>query len=80
MKPHLILLLLLANSMLAQAPAPAPAVAPASPTPPPPAPAAPGPSIPDTVRWHDVTTWGVEGRAWPEQERLRWFDRFPAAA
>jgi hypothetical protein len=30
--------------------------------------------------WHDVTTWGVEGRAWPEQERLRWFDRLPGAA
>ena len=30
--------------------------------------------------WHDVTQWGVEGRAWPEMERLRWFDRFPAAA
>ncbi len=30
--------------------------------------------------WHDVTAWGVEGRAWPEQARLRWFDRFPAAA
>jgi hypothetical protein len=30
--------------------------------------------------WHDVTTWGVEGRAWPEMERLRWFDRFPAEA
>jgi hypothetical protein len=27
-----------------------------------------------------VTTWGVEGRAWPELERKRWFDRFPALA
>ncbi|MEO5961780.1 MAG: SGNH/GDSL hydrolase family protein, partial [Opitutaceae bacterium] len=44
---------------------------------PPPATAAP---IADNIVWHDVTTWGVEGRAWPEQERLRWFDRFPAAA
>lgn len=34
----------------------------------------------DNVDWHDVTKWGVEGRAWPEMERLRWFDRFPAAA
>lgn len=32
------------------------------------------------VAWHDVTTWGLEGRAWPDQSRLRWFDRFPAAA
>ena len=32
------------------------------------------------VDWHDVTQWGVEGRAWPEMDRLRWFDRFPASA
>lgn len=30
--------------------------------------------------WHDVTTWGVEGRILPEQQRQRWFDRFPASA
>src|SRR4051812_3584860 len=30
--------------------------------------------------WHDVTKWGVEGRASPDMERLRWFDRFPASA
>ena len=30
--------------------------------------------------WHDVTTWGAEGREWTGMERLRWFDRFPAAA
>lgn len=30
--------------------------------------------------WHDVETWGVEGRAWTEQPRLRWYDRLPAAA
>jgi hypothetical protein len=30
--------------------------------------------------WHDVAQWGVEGRAWTEQPRLRWFDRLPAAA
>ena len=34
----------------------------------------------DNVTWHDVTRWGVEGRAWEEQERKRWFDRFPAKA
>jgi len=39
-----------------------------------------GPTIPDDARWHDVTTWGVEGRGWGEQERRRWFDRFPAKA
>lgn len=32
------------------------------------------------LAWHDVTTWGVEGRAFAEMERKRWFDRFPAAA
>lgn len=32
------------------------------------------------LAWRDVETWGVEGRAWPEQPRLRWYDRFPAAA
>ena len=32
------------------------------------------------VDWHDVTKWGVEGRGWADQERLRWFDRFPAKA
>jgi hypothetical protein len=32
------------------------------------------------LRWHDVTTWGVEGRAWTEMERKRWFDRMPAVA
>lgn len=30
--------------------------------------------------WHDVTKWGVEGRGWADQERKRWFDRFPAKA
>ncbi len=34
----------------------------------------------DNVTWHDVTEWGVEGRGWGRQERLRWFDRFPAKA
>jgi hypothetical protein len=34
----------------------------------------------DNVDWHDVTKWGVEGRILPDQERLRWFDRLPAAA
>jgi hypothetical protein len=33
-----------------------------------------------SLAWHDVESWGLEGRAWPEQPRLRWYDRFPAAA
>ncbi len=32
------------------------------------------------LAWHDVESIGVEGRAWPEQPRLRWYDRLPAAA
>lgn len=34
----------------------------------------------DNLEWHDVTTWGVEGRILPDQERKRWFDRLPASA
>lgn len=30
--------------------------------------------------WYDVTTWGVEGRAWENEPRARWFDRLPASA
>lgn len=49
-----------------------------------PKPAAPAvkntPAVPADARWHDVTTWGVEGRGWGDQERKRWFDRFPAKA
>lgn len=32
------------------------------------------------LSWHDVTEWGVEGRGWPGEERLRYFDRLPATA
>ena len=34
----------------------------------------------EKIQWHDVTQWGVEGRGWGDQDRLRWFDRFPAKA
>jgi hypothetical protein len=37
------------------------------------------PATPDLV-WHDVTAWGVEGRAWTEMPRKRWFQRLPDAA
>ena len=37
-------------------------------------------AAPADVAWHDVTTWGVEGRLWQDEQRLAWFDRFPAAA
>ena len=34
----------------------------------------------ENLDWHDVTKWGVEGRGWGDEERKRWFDRFPAKA
>ena len=55
--------------------APPPAAPPATPTA-----AKPAPTIPHDAQWHDVTTWGVEGRGWGDQERTRWFDRLPAKA
>jgi len=36
------------------------------------------PAAADNLDWHDVTSWGVEGRAFGD--RQRWFDRLPAAA
>lgn len=62
------------SSLQAQNPQPA--------TPPGPAPAAPAgkPAPEPKLDWHDVTKWGVEGRAWGDLDRLRWFDRMPAAA
>ncbi|MEQ1850257.1 MAG: SGNH/GDSL hydrolase family protein [Chthoniobacteraceae bacterium] len=44
----------------------------------PPAKPATQPATP--MDWHDVKKWGVEGRAWTDMERQRWFDRFPAVA
>ena len=32
------------------------------------------------MEWRDVKAWGVEGRAFGDMERSRWFDRFPAEA
>ena len=55
--------------------APTPAAPPATPTT-----ATPAPAIPADAQWHDVKTWGVEGRGWGDQERKRWFDRLPAKA
>ncbi|MES2693418.1 MAG: SGNH/GDSL hydrolase family protein [Verrucomicrobiota bacterium] len=45
-----------------------------------PAKATPKAPVEPKLEWHDVTTWGVEGRAFGDMERLRWFDRFPSAA
>lgn len=30
------------------------------------------------IVWHDVSEWGVEGRAWEDEQRSNYFDRFPA--
>jgi hypothetical protein len=75
-----LLTLALAGSLVAQT-APAPAAAPApsgvarlDPT----MGASQGAAA--ALTWHDVTTWGVEGREWTERPRARWFDRFPAEA
>ena len=62
----LISSLLVASSVFAQAPA-APAAKAKQPAEP-------------ALTWHDVTTWGVEGRAFGDMERKRWFDRLPAVA
>jgi lysophospholipase L1-like esterase len=43
------------------------------------APAAKTPPEPALI-WKDVTTWGVEGRAFGDLPRKVWFDRFPAEA
>ena len=32
------------------------------------------------LQWRDVTRWGVEGRAFTELSRQRWFDRLPSVA
>lgn len=32
------------------------------------------------LQWRDVTEWGVEGRAFTDLPRARWFDRLPGAA
>ena len=59
--------------VFAQEPAPKPPAKPASPK-------RTANRFPPDAAWHDVTKWGVEGRAWGDQERKRWFDRLPAKA
>ncbi len=39
-----------------------------------------GPAAAKDLVWHDITQWGVEGRAWPDEPRQHWFDRLPASA
>jgi hypothetical protein len=46
-------------------------------------PAIPAPKAtptPPPLDWHDVTEWGVEGRAWTDLPRKRWFQRLPDEA
>src|SRR5579862_2235043 len=54
--------------------------APSAATPPVPSRPAATPAPEPKLDWRDVTKWGVEGRAWGDLDRLRWFDRFPAIA
>ncbi len=65
---------------LVQSPSVSFAQAPAAPAAP--AAAAPAPAKPAAPKlvWHDVTEWGVEGRAWTDLPRKRWFARLPDAA
>jgi len=64
-----LLALLATNFLSAQTAAPAPKPAPAA-------------SKEPALTWHAVGTgqWDVEGRAWSDEPRLRYFDRLPAAA
>jgi hypothetical protein len=74
MRSLLLFFALAASSALAQNAAPprsAPAATPAAKATPKPAP---------VLEWHDVTTWGVEGRAFGDAARASWFDRLPAEA
>ena len=57
----------------------APKAAPTAPAASPAATVAPTPPEP-ALDWFDVTTWGVEGRAFNDLPRARWFDRFPSSA
>lgn len=45
-----------------------------------PAPASTATPAPPKLTWYDVTKWGVEGRAWTDLPRKRWFQRLPDAA
>ncbi len=58
------------------------AIAPALAQTPPPKKAAAATKAPvePKLTWHDVTEWGLEGRAFGDLERKRWFDRLPATA
>src|SRR5688500_11462828 len=69
---YLVMALLATAAAFGQSPA-------ASPRAKAPAPAAKQPVEPP-LEWRDVTTWGVEGRAFGDMERQRWFDRFPSVA
>lgn len=76
MRPNLFLSLLCFVSLplAAQTAAPAPDVSRLDPA------MAVNKAAGQNLDWHDVTQWGVEGRAWPDATRLQWFDRLPAAA
>ena len=76
MRPNLFLatFLVASVSLVAQTAAPAPDVSRLDPA------MGVNQAAGQNLDWHDVTQWGVEGRAWADAERLQWFDRLPAAA
>lgn len=76
MRPNLFLatFLVASVSLVAQTAAPAPDVSRLDPA------MGVNQAAGQNLDWHDVTQWGVEGRAWTDAERLQWFDRLPAAA
>jgi lysophospholipase L1-like esterase len=75
-RPSTLIFAFLAISLTPAAPAQSPAPKKAAPKA-----AAPAatPAEPP-LAWHDVKQWGLEGRAFGDMERRKWFDRFPAVA
>jgi hypothetical protein len=76
------LLIVSLSAVLASAFAPVVAFAQAPAAPATATPAAPKatPAPPPKLDWYNVTEWGVEGRAWVDEPRKRWFQRLPDAA
>ena len=78
--PRLTALLIVFGSAALAPLAPLHAQTPAAPPAAAPVVAAPQAEPEPALQWHDVTKWGVEGRAWTDMEREGWFDRLPKAA
>ena len=75
-RPSTLIFAFLAISLTPAAPAQSPAPKKAAPKA-----AAPAATTAEPpLAWHDVRQWGLEGRAFGDMERRKWFDRFPAVA